>query len=70
LGGIVLLGDAPINKFGNLSSLVYDFEPALAVYGGNNPASNSGVMRFVRVEFCRKKSKSSPTLNSIVGGDR
>ena len=64
-GGIVLLGDAPINKFGNLSSLIYDFEPGLTMYGGNNPASNSGIMRFVRVEFAGKKIKASPTLNSI-----
>mgnify|MGYP003637046790 CR=1 FL=1 len=26
-GGIVLLGDAPINKFGNLSSLIYFVKP-------------------------------------------
>lgn len=64
-GGLVFLGDAPINKFGNLSSLVYDFEPALTMFGGNNVESNSGIMRFVRVEFAGKKIKGSPTLNSI-----
>lgn len=64
-GGIVFLGDAPINKFGNISSLIYDFNPALTLYGGNNPESNSGILRFVRVEFAGKKVKGAPVLNSI-----
>jgi hypothetical protein len=58
LGGIVLLGEAPINKFGNLSSIIYDLNPALTLYGGSNQESNSGIMRFVRIEFAGKKVKA------------
>lgn len=64
-GGIVFLGDAPINKFGNMSSLIYDFNPGMTIYGGNNVASNSGVMRYVRVEFAGKRVKGSQPLNAI-----
>jgi len=64
-GGIVLLGDAPINKFGNLSSIIYDLNPALTLYGGNNQESNSGIMRFVRIEFAGKKVKGSSPLNAL-----
>ncbi|MDG2431068.1 hypothetical protein [Flavobacterium sp.] len=64
-GGLVFLGDAPINKFGNLSSLIYDFDASLTMFGGNNTESNSGIMRFVRIEFAGKKIKGSPTLNSL-----
>jgi hypothetical protein len=64
-GGIVFLGDAPINKFGNMSSLMYDLDPSLTLYGGNNMESNSGIMRFVRIEFAGKRVKSSPSLNAL-----
>jgi hypothetical protein len=64
-GGIVFLGDAPINKFGGMSSLKFDLNPALTVFGGSNLESNSGVMRFVRVEFAGKKVKGSPSMNSL-----
>ncbi|OCB77177.1 hypothetical protein [Flavobacterium crassostreae] len=64
-GGIVILGDAPINKFGNISSLLYDLNPALTLYGGTNVEHNAGVMRFVRVEFAGKRVKGSPSLNAL-----
>ncbi|MFB9080304.1 hypothetical protein ACFFLS_11575 [Flavobacterium procerum] len=56
-GGVVVLGDAPINKFGNLGSYNMDLDPALTIYGGNNTAANSGVLKFVRIEFAGKKVK-------------
>jgi hypothetical protein len=58
MGWNVLLGEAPINKFGNLSSIIYDLNPALTLYGGSNQESNSGIMRFVRIEFAGKKVKA------------
>ncbi len=45
-GGIHICGYAPINVTGTAKSEVGD-----AVYGGNNPADNSGVLRYVRVEY-------------------
>jgi hypothetical protein len=33
---------------------IYDLNPALTLYGGSNQESNSGIMRFVRIEFAGK----------------
>src|SRR6187431_1254734 len=38
-GGIIVLGDAPINKFGNYSSVNFDLDPSLTTFGGQNPES-------------------------------
>ncbi|OXA95207.1 hypothetical protein [Flavobacterium hercynium] len=64
-GGIVILGDAPINKFGSVGSYNLDLDPALTVYGGNNVASNSGILKYVRIEFAGKKVKGFDTFNAL-----
>ncbi|CAD0007153.1 hypothetical protein [Flavobacterium salmonis] len=64
-GGVVILGDAPINKFGNAGSYSMDLDPALTIYGGNNPASNSGVLKYVRIEFAGKKVKGMDSFNGL-----
>lgn len=64
-GGLVILGDAPINKFGNAGSYSMDLDAALTVYGGNNPAANSGVLKYVRIEFAGKKVKGLDTFNGL-----
>ncbi len=45
-GGIHICGYAPINVTGGAKSEIGD-----ATYGGNNPADNSGILRYVRVEY-------------------
>jgi hypothetical protein len=68
-GGIILLGDAPINKFGNYSSVNFDLDPTLTTYGGLNPASTSGVLKFVRIEYAGKKVRgSSESFNALLLG--
>ncbi|PWB27327.1 hypothetical protein [Flavobacterium sp. HTF] len=64
-GGVVILGDAPINKLGNVGSYNLDLDPTLTNYGGNNAASNSGILRFVRIEFAGKKVKGVDTFNGL-----
>ncbi|WP_134145551.1 hypothetical protein [Flavobacterium sp. 270] len=64
-GGVVILGDAPINKFGNVGSYNLDLDPSLTVYGGNNVAANSGILKFVRIEFAGKKVKGADTFNGL-----
>ncbi|MDP5202250.1 hypothetical protein [Flavobacterium sp. DG2-3] len=64
-GGLVILGDAPINKFGSAGSYNMDLEPSLTVYGGNNQASSSGVLKYVRIEFAGKKVKGADTFNAL-----
>ncbi|HXJ99597.1 MAG TPA: hypothetical protein VNJ50_12165 [Gelidibacter sp.] len=59
-GGIFILGDAPINKFGNGSSVNYGLQPSAfenISYGGLNEASNSGVLKYVKIEFAGKRTK-------------
>lgn len=68
-GGIIILGDAPINKFGLYTSVNYDdLDPALTTYGGTNPASSSGVLRFVRVEYAGKKARGADNFDAILLG--
>ena len=67
-GGIIMLGDAPINKFGNVASVNYDFDTSLTSYGGNNSASNSGVLKYVRIEFAGKKIKGFGNFNALLLG--
>lgn len=68
-GGVIVLGDAPINKFGSYSSVNYDLDPSLTTYGGQNPASSSGVMKYVRIEFAGKKVRgSSEGFNALLLG--
>lgn len=64
-GGLVILGDAPINKFGGTASLNYEGDPAQTIYGGTNPTASSGVIRFLRVEFAGKKIKGYKDYNAI-----
>ncbi|WP_163398683.1 hypothetical protein [Flavobacterium fluviatile] len=64
-GGIVILGDAPINKFGNVGSYNLDLDPTRTTYGGDNAASSSGILRFVRIEFAGKKVKGAGSFNGL-----
>ena len=70
-GGIILLGDAPLNKFGNAS--VSSFYSELNTefykntnYGGGNATSNSGILRFVRIEYAGKKEYSADSFSGLV----
>lgn len=59
-GGLFILGNAPINKFGNGSSINYGLQTASAdhiSYGGEQIESNSGILRYVRIEFAGKRVK-------------
>lgn len=46
-GGLHICGKAPINLTGGIGRS----EIGLAPYGGNEPADNSGVLRYVRLEY-------------------
>jgi hypothetical protein len=67
-GGILILGDAPINKFGTYSSVNYDLDPSLTTYGGLNSASSSGVLKFVRIEYAGKKPRGMENFNALLLG--
>ncbi len=46
-GGIIILGNAPINVAGGTASI----EGPGDSYGGTDPADNSGIMKYVRIEY-------------------
>jgi hypothetical protein len=60
-GGIIINGRAPIN-FGSGSAAG---EGDTGVYGGNDPNDNSGVLRYVRVEFSGVEFSPDNELNGI-----
>jgi hypothetical protein len=64
-GGIILLGDAGINKFGGTTSLPFDLDGTKTIYGGTNGVSNSGILRYVRIEYAGKKSKDFKPMNAL-----
>jgi hypothetical protein len=70
-GGIIILGDASTNKFGNgsVASFFSNLEPADYVntnYGGSNPNSNSGLMKHVRIEFAGNRTKGAGYFNGLL----
>lgn len=67
-GGILLLGDAPTNKFGSTSSVNLDLDVAFASFGGVNPNSNSGILRYVRIEFAGAKVKGMGNFDALFLG--
>lgn len=69
-GGIIICGDAPINKWGGVSSVnpanAY-LNPLLTSYGGVNATSSSGILRYMRIEFAGAKlAGGGGNLNSLM----
>jgi hypothetical protein len=67
-GGLFILGDAPINKFGNGASIDFGLRPASfkdVSYGGANPEDTSGILRYVRIEFAGKRTKNYGYFNAL-----
>ncbi len=67
-GGIFILGDAPINKIDEESELKYDLNPSsseLTLYGGCDEESNSGIIKYVRIEYTGKRTKSSGYISGL-----
>lgn len=48
-GGIILIGDAPNNIPGGIGEV--EGLPSAVRYGGNNDSDNSGILRYVRIEY-------------------
>ncbi|SHM15488.1 hypothetical protein [Flavobacterium saccharophilum] len=64
-GGIIILGKAPINTIGGIHILPFDLEPMLNHYGGQDAEDNSGILKYVRVEYAGRKLSSLKELNGI-----
>ncbi|NRB82260.1 MAG: hypothetical protein HRU49_00555 [Winogradskyella sp.] len=67
-GGIFLLGDAPLNTYGKLASLNYGLNPSSTkdiAYGGFNAEDSSGILKYVRIEYAGKRTKSHGYYNAL-----
>lgn len=72
--GIVLLGNAPTNSSYNGTAGVGEIEggvnnsDGLGLYGGNNPADNSGILRYVRIEYAGYAFLPDKEINGLTFG--
>jgi hypothetical protein len=64
-GGIVILGEAPINKLGGTGTLDFNFDSEFSSYGGEDANNNSGILKYVRIEFSGHKINAVKELNGL-----
>jgi hypothetical protein len=62
-GGLVLLGKAPVNK----TPSVIEGEN-ISTFGGNDPADNSGQLKYVRIEFAGIAFETDKEINGLTFG--
>ena len=65
-GGLVICGNAPTNKHDNGAGTGIAEGGIGSTYGGNNPADNSGILQYVRIEF--PGIPLTATANSEING--
>lgn len=65
-GGLIILGEAASNRFSNYAYVGFDTDPVLSTYGGTNKDSNSGVLKYVRIEFAGSKQKGGENFNGLL----
>ncbi|TWO32845.1 hypothetical protein E1J38_008240 [Seonamhaeicola sediminis] len=70
-GGLILLGDAPLNRFGNgsVANFHNNLQPENYVntnYGGNNSEGSSGILKYVRIEYTGKRIKGAGYFNGLL----
>ncbi len=64
-GGLIINGKAPINVPGGVAQAEGIDDPVKGSYGGQDPNDNSGVIRYVRVEFGGFPITTTNELNCI-----
>lgn len=64
-GGIIILGKAPINKLGGINTLPFNLDPILNHYGGQDAEDNSGILKYVRIEYSGRKLSALKELNGL-----
>jgi len=64
-GGLVVLGRAPINSTPDGSDDIATSEVGALAYGGNIPADDSGVIRYVRIEYAGGAIDGNAELNGL-----
>ena len=64
-GGLILMGDAPINRPGGKTTSFYESNPKYSTFGGENTNGDSGILKYVRIEFAGKKISPKISLNGL-----
>lgn len=64
-GGIVMCGRAPINSTADGSTDTSTTEVGGLSYGGNSPGDDSGILRYVRVEYAGGAVDGNSELNGV-----
>ncbi len=68
-GGLVVLGKAPVNKGDNVSiEGIADDGSGKGKYGGNDPHDDSGILRYVRIEFAGIALSPDNEINALTFG--
>ncbi len=67
-GGLLVLGNAPINDPAGQRLAEGGIDPTLGLYGGNNAADNSGTIRYVRIEFAGVPFQPNNETNGLTMG--
>jgi hypothetical protein len=63
LGGLLIVGQAKGN--GNHSVVEGGVDPAFSAFGGSNDADNSGVIKYVRIEYAGKAVNPGDEVNGL-----
>ena len=64
-GGLVLLGNAPVNTCPDLTDCAASFEVGNHSYGGNDEEDSSGSLKYVRVEHGGFKINDTQEMNGV-----
>lgn len=64
-GGIILLGNAPVNTISGMSFLDFNLDASMCQYGGLNSEDSSGILKYVRIEYSGRKLNELKELNGL-----
>ncbi|PXY42663.1 hypothetical protein DMB65_01160 [Flavobacterium cheongpyeongense] len=64
-GGIIIMGKAPISKLGGIATLPFNLDEMVNHYGGQDAEDNSGILKYVRIEFSGRKLSALKELNGL-----
>ncbi len=67
-GGVLILGYAPINDPAGQRLAEGGIDPTLGLYGGTNPADNSGTMQYCRIEYAGIAYQPNNETNGLTLG--
>lgn len=70
-GGLIILGEAPTNKFGNgsVANFYSKLDPSNYTstnFGGQLTNNTSGILRYVRIEYAGKRTKNGGYFNGLL----